>query len=141
MPPAIVTATIQSTVLSLASCLVAMYVSSSTPPVFALITFALLSTPPNFLWQQYLEKKFPGYYTGKIEIDDDGKGAKVEKKLNVRNTLTKFVLDQTVAALVNVVTFLAGVRLLNGESMGACWHVVKEVRYTQPHRDRHALSR
>lgn len=127
MPPAIVTATIQSTILSLASCLVAMYLSSSTPPVLALVTFSLLSTPPNFLWQQYLERKFPGYYTRKIEIDDDGKGAKVEKKLNVRNTLAKFVLDQTVAALVNVVMFLAGVRLLNGESMSVSWHVVKEV--------------
>lgn len=130
MPPAIVTATIQSTILSLASCLVAVYLSSSTPPVLALVTFSLLSTPPNFLWQQYLERKFPGYYTRKIEIDDDGKGAKVEKKLNVRNTLAKFVLDQTVAALVNVVMFLAGVRLLNGESMSVSWRVVKEVCYS-----------
>ena len=84
------------------------------------------------MWQQYLETKFPGYYTQKIEIDDDGKGAKVEKKLNIRNTLAKFVLDQTVAAVVNVVAFLGGVRLLNGESLETCWHVVKEVRYSLP---------
>ena len=132
MPPAIVTATIQATVLSFASCLVAMYLSSSTPPVFALVINAMLATPPNFLWQQYIERKFPGYYTRRIEIDDDGKGAKVEKKLNVRNTFAKFVLDQTVAAVVNVVTFLGGVRLLNGESKEVAWHVVKEVCNSLP---------
>jgi len=132
MPPAIMTATVQASILSFASCLVAMYVSSSKPPVFALVIYALLSTPPNFLWQQYIEKKFPGYSTRKIEVDDDGNGAKVERKLNVRNTAAKFVLDQTVAAIVNVVAFVGGVRLLSGESLDVCWHVVKEVSYNYP---------
>ena len=129
MLPAIVTATVQATILSFASCMVAKYLSSSTPPVLALVAFAILSTPPNFLWQQYIERKFPGYYTRKIEVDDYGKGVKVETKLNIRNTIAKFVLDQTVAALVNVMTFLGGVRLLNGESVDVCWQAVKEVCY------------
>ena len=77
---------------------------------------------------------FPGYYTRRIDIDDDDKGAKVEKKLNVRNTLAKFMLDQTLAALVNVVAFLGGVRLLNGESLEVSWQVVKEVRCSIPTR-------
>ena len=51
----------------------------------------------------------------------------MEKKLNIRNTLAKFVLDQTVAALINVVTFLGGVKLLDGGSMDVCWQVVKQV--------------
>ena len=63
----------------------------------------------------------------------------MEQKLNIRNTLAKFVLDQTVAALVNVITFLGGVKLLNGESTGVSWQIVKEVRYTPlgrtPHHD------
>lgn len=56
----------------------------------------------------------------------------MERKLNVRNTAAKFVLDQTVAAIVNVVAFVGGVRLLSGESLDVCWHVVKEVSYNYP---------
>lgn len=54
----------------------------------------------------------------------------MEKKLNVKNTLTKFALDQTLGALVNVAAFLGGVRALNGESMGECWLVIREVCFS-----------
>ena len=41
------------------------------------LVFCLLSTPPNFLWQVWLENHFPAYPTRleekKVKVDDDGK--------------------------------------------------------------------
>ena len=63
----------------------------------------------------------------KVEVDDGGKGVEVEKKLNVRNTCIKVLLDQTVASWVNVVFYIAGIRLLRGVSPELAWIAVKEV--------------
>lgn len=124
----IVTATLQSTVLTLCSLLIAQYCTSSPPPnIPALLLYTLLSTPPNFLWQQYIENKFPGYTLKKLDVDDGGKGVEVEKRLNVRNTLIKLGLDQTVAAVVNVVAYIGGSRALRGLPLEECWMAVREV--------------
>lgn len=62
-------------------------------------------------------------------MDDDvgEKGTRLEKRLNIRNTLAKLGLDQTLGAVVNVVAFLAGVRLLRGAAPAESWLAVKEV--------------
>lgn len=74
-----------------------------------------------------MESKFPGYYLKKVEVDDGGKGVEVEKKLDVKNTLIKFGLDQTIGAVVNVTSYIGGTRWLRGVPIGECWNVVKEV--------------
>ncbi|KAK2473718.1 hypothetical protein H9L39_13678 [Fusarium oxysporum f. sp. albedinis] len=59
-----------------------------------------VSTPPNYLWQDYLENKFPGYDSRKKDVlKRHGKAA--NDKLNVPNTLAKTILDQTIGAVVN----------------------------------------
>ena len=63
-------------------------------------------------------------------MDDGGKGVEVEERLNVRNTLVKFGLDQTVGAVVNVGAYIGGTRLLRGVPAGTCWDAVKEVCFT-----------
>ena len=128
MAPHILIAALQSAFLSLCSSLVATYFTTSNPPIVALVLFSLFSTPPNYLWQQKVEKLLPGYTTQKIEVDDGGRGVRVEKKLNVKNTMIKFAFDQTVVALINVTMFIGGVRLLQGSPMDKCWKAVKEVR-------------
>ena len=130
MAPHILIATLQSAFLSLCSSLVATYFTSSNPPVLALLAFSLMSTPPNYLWQQQVEELLPGYITNKIEVDDGGKGVDVEKKLNIKNTVLKFALDQTILALINVTLFIGGVRLLQGVPLGECIEAVKEVPIT-----------
>lgn len=30
-------------------------------PILQFLLFCIISTPPNFLWQEYLERTFPGY--------------------------------------------------------------------------------
>ena len=127
MAPHVLIATLQSAVLSLCSALVATYFTKSNPPIVALVLFTLLSTPPNYAWQQKVEKLLPGYDIRKVEVDDGGKGVKIEKKLNVKNTLLKFVFDQTVLAIINVTLFIGGVRLLQGLPAEQCWTAVKEV--------------
>ena len=128
MVPPILTATLQSTVLTLCSLLIAQYFTSSPPPnISALLLYTLLSTPPNYLWQQYIESKFPGYTLKKLDVDDGGKGVEVEKTLNMRNTLIKLGLDQTIAAVVNVAAYIGGSRALRGLPLEECWTAVREV--------------
>lgn len=123
-----ITATLQSTTLTLCSLLIAHYFTSSPPPnIPALLLYTLLSTPPNYQWQQYIESQFPGYALKKIDVDDGGKGVEVEKTLNIRNTLIKLGLDQTIAAVVNVVAYIGGSRALRGVPWQECWMAVREV--------------
>lgn len=107
----------------------ATFFTNSTPPTVPLLIFTVLSTPPNYLWQQYLERVFPGYTTQKLEVDDGGKSVNLGKRLNKRNTLKKFVLDQTLGSVVNVVAFLGGVRLLRGVSLEESLQAVHEVSF------------
>ena len=62
-----------------------------------------------------------------MDVDDGGKGVEMEKRLNVRNTLIKLGLDQTVAAVVNVAAYIGGSRALRGLPLEECWMAVKEV--------------
>ena len=129
MPSPVVRATLQAAVLTLCSLLIARFLTSNPPPnIPALLIYTLLSTPPNFWWQEYIEKIFPGYTLGKVEVDDGGKGVEVEKKLNVANTLIKLGLDQTVASIVNVVAYIGLTRLLSGVPAVECMDAVRKVR-------------
>ena len=128
MPSPVLTATIQSAIIGFCSCLIALYLTPDHPPhIPSLVAYGIISTPPNFWWQVYLEKKFPGFTLNKVEVDDGGKGVEIEKKLDVRNTCIKVFLDQTVAAVVNTVGYIGGTRLLRGVPLGLCWRAVKEV--------------
>ncbi len=60
-------------------------------------------------------------------MDDGGKGVEVEKRLNVRNTLIKLGLDQTIAAVVNVTAYIGGSRALRGVPLEECLMAVREV--------------
>ena len=70
------------------------------------MSFQLLSTPPNVLWQNFLEKTFPSEM-----VDEKG-----QKKLHKGNTAAKFVLDQTFGAVANSCLFIAGIGALKGKN-------------------------
>lgn len=126
----VLVATLQSAFLTLLSTLIARTFTGSDPPIVPLIVLALLNTPPNYYWQQLIERFFPGYTATKIEVDDGGKGVEVEKTLNLQNTVIKFTLDQTVGAVWNVACFLGLTRFLQGVPIGECFRVIREVRKT-----------
>lgn len=135
MSALLVKATLYSAVLTLCSALIATFLTPKNPPIVALVIFSIFSTPLNFSWQQYLERKLPGYRVEKHEANDQvkggtsgGGGVTVKMRLNVVNTLIKVVIDQTLLAMVNVALHLGGVRALQGMSLQECLQAVKEVR-------------
>ncbi|KAI4260468.1 MAG: hypothetical protein L6R42_004046 [Xanthoria sp. 1 TBL-2021] len=132
MQKAISRATLQSAFLSLCSSLVATFLTPKNPPILALVIYSILATPPNYLWQQYLERKLPGYQIEKHESNGEVKGAKsagggvtIKRKLNVANTLMKVLIDQTLGSVVNVALHLGGVRALQGVPVAECLQVVR----------------
>ncbi|KAL9081160.1 MAG: hypothetical protein Q9157_000251 [Trypethelium eluteriae] len=125
------------------------------------VLFSILSTPPNFLWQEWLEDTFPGHTPDTTSapstkakqepkeitrVFTTSSGEVIEKKilsrppspsaaeetkrlstiesrtnspsskLNIRNTACKFLLDQTVGALLNTIGFIAGLGALKGKN-------------------------
>lgn len=126
--PPIVTATIQSAVLAATSNLLAQGLTAyqnelplviDWVPVFQFVIFSLISVPPNFLWQEFLESSFPAYHMAptsaavasaaandeKALEQEEEEGKLVEPKLNITNTAIKMFLDQTVGAAVNTFLF------------------------------------
>lgn len=83
------------------------------------VVFSLITTPPNVLWQEYLEENYPG-----DQIDEKG-----IKRLHKRNTVVKFVLDQTLGAIVNSFFFIAGIGALKGKDSSTIWNDCQRVRY------------
>ncbi|KAI8722056.1 hypothetical protein NCS52_00348600 [Fusarium sp. LHS14.1] len=69
-------------------------------PVFQFLLFNLICTPPNFMWQDFLETTFPAHPKPKSPKEKNTK-----PKLSVRNTAIKFFLDQTVGAALNTLLF------------------------------------
>ncbi|AEO54675.1 hypothetical protein MYCTH_2297485 [Thermothelomyces thermophilus ATCC 42464] len=125
MAPPIVSATIQTAIISAISNILAQAITAhqtGTPliidpiPVFQYALFSLLSTPPNFLWQDFLESTFPAYGPSASAApapaagSKDAKGAapaaaEARPRLNKRNTVVKTLLDQTVGMAANTVLF------------------------------------
>ncbi|KAF2083655.1 hypothetical protein K490DRAFT_51116 [Saccharata proteae CBS 121410] len=135
MPSPIVQQTVMACILSATSNLLAQFIKAHnngqpfTPnpaPILKFIIFTALNTPPNVLWQHFLEEKFPGQTIGqeggeaklKTEADPGPQAAKA--KQNWGNVACKFLLDQTVGAAVNTVAFLAGMEALRGGDWESC---------------------
>lgn len=81
---------------------------------------AFLSTPPNYLWQKYLEVKFPA--------DGKSEAAGGRRRGVVVNTAVKFVLDQTIGASFNTLLFIVVMALFKGTGLAQTGVAVKEVR-------------
>ncbi|EKG13681.1 Mpv17/PMP22 [Macrophomina phaseolina MS6] len=107
-------------------------------PVLQFVLFTALSTPPNVLWQEFLEEAFPGQKKLPPPAPNprnDEKPAKDEVKdkandkragMNWWNVFVKFLLDQTVGGAVNTVLFIAGMKALNGAGSEEITTAVRE---------------
>ena len=92
------------------------------------VLFTFLSCPPNVLWQEYLEERYPGYTT-----DVNG-----QEKLHKMNTATKFILDQTLGAAVNTFLFIAVMSAFKGKDGNAILRDCQNVCLTIPPNKRSA---
>ncbi|CAM1502270.1 Fc.00g042540.m01.CDS01 [Cosmosporella sp. VM-42] len=111
-PHPIVTAMVQSGALGAFANLLAQAITAFRTgtdltidwvPVFQFLLFNLISTPPNFLWQDFLESAFPAYPQPPHPKKTDEKSP--PPQLSIRNTLIKFLLDQTIGAILNTLLF------------------------------------
>ncbi|RYP04422.1 hypothetical protein DL765_010198 [Monosporascus sp. GIB2] len=143
MPSQMVKATLAATALASASNILAQFLRSSRdkqPFVFNLAEFlrfvlvALITAPPNYQWQQLLERSFPAYEL-KAPVPDAEKQQRMSEsagppeqkpKLNLRNTMTKWFIDCiTLGAIFNTVAFLALMGILKRQPMGQIGHNIR----------------
>ena len=99
-------------------------------PVFRFVLFTILNCPPNVLWQEYLEHQFPRL-TPELKRDkvskEDG-AVSTGRKLDVGNTVKKFLIDQTVGGSVNTILFIAIMGGFKGLSPTEIAEEVQKVR-------------
>lgn len=98
--------------------------------VIQFVTFTLINCPPNYLWQEYLEDRYPGFTTTNSQMarSPEKPNPAGAKSLNVRNTITKFVLDMTLGAAVNTVLFIAVIGALKGLDGNDILEAIQRVR-------------
>ncbi|KAL9946847.1 hypothetical protein D7B24_008163 [Verticillium nonalfalfae] len=153
MPSPIVTATLQASTLSTVSNLCAQFIQAYQEQrpfrldLIQLLRFIILSAvtcPPNFHWQQFLERSFPAYplpahaptdRSAEIELKrldsepsrlEDGTVVAPEPQFSLRNTLTKWFVDCiTMGAIMNTVAFLVIMGALKGQGLGPIWYNVE----------------
>jgi len=111
-----------------------------------LLRFVLLSvitTPPNFLWQHFLERTFPARPRAQPVLPTDADtppkaaglfpgaanaAAAPVAPLSVKNTLTKWFIDCiTVGAILNTFAFLVLMGLMKGRSVTQISAAIKNV--------------
>lgn len=91
-------------------------------PLAQFVLFTLISCPPNILWQEFLEAKFPGYTTtldAGVLSDVTQTLTQTEPILDKANTFRKLLFDQTLGAFVNTVAFVAGMAAFKGKTAKA----------------------
>ncbi|RFU80184.1 alcohol dehydrogenase [Trichoderma arundinaceum] len=149
MPSPIMTATLQAAALSTASNFCAQFIETYwNNSIFHLdliqlirfIVYTLITAPPNYLWQQFLEKSLPAYPLLQQPNDPGGKdielkameeaaagpaigeGSKsqsqgaAQSKFSIRNTLAKWFIDCiTAGAIMNTLAFLIVMGILKGQ--------------------------
>jgi hypothetical protein len=62
----------------------------------------------------------------------DRQGAVVEKKLDIKNTAIKFLLDQSVGAWANTAFFVMGITIIKGGGLSGALTALSEVRLDRP---------
>jgi hypothetical protein len=81
---------------------------------------AIITTPPNYLHQEWLEINFPTLISDQTD-DNDRPGDDPKQSQCLRrsktNVLTKFILDQTLGAAANTVAFIALTSFFKGNGI------------------------
>lgn len=85
--------------------------------VFKFALFSVLSTPPNIVWQGYLEDQFPTNVPSAAPPSEKpgSKPDPTKTSLSKTNVLIKFLLDQTIGAVVNTLMFLSYMAYVNAQ--------------------------
>ncbi|KAI1088210.1 hypothetical protein F5B19DRAFT_472401 [Rostrohypoxylon terebratum] len=145
MPSPMMKATLAAAGLSSASNILAQFLEAyrdSKPFVFDLakflqfVTVTFITAPPNYMWQQLLERNFPAYErkepVGDVEKQnarDDGEvreDLEQKPKLNWRNTFTKWFIDCiTLGAIMNTAAFFILMGILKRQPLSQIGYNVR----------------
>ncbi|KAI0879173.1 hypothetical protein GGS24DRAFT_231339 [Hypoxylon argillaceum] len=158
MPSPIAKATLASVALSGTSNILAQILQAyredrplafDGPDFLRFVTVTFLATPPNYLWQQLLERTFPAYerrrpgaaargrgsdsprdlekqVAAAADEPEAGAGPEPKPKLNLRNTFAKWFIDCiTVGAILNTVAFLVLMGMLKRLPVAVIAHKVR----------------
>ncbi|RHZ73357.1 hypothetical protein CDV55_108428 [Aspergillus turcosus] len=125
--PPIATATLQAALVNAGSNVLAQGIKAwrdQTPfeldlqALFQFTTCAFVLSPLTFVWLEGLESRLPGFSedTSAAKSTAEKNGSKQGKqRLNLKNTVAKVVIDQTVGAAINTVAFIMTMGLLRGQ--------------------------
>ncbi|KAI0180781.1 hypothetical protein GGR52DRAFT_5184 [Hypoxylon sp. FL1284] len=132
MPSQMTKATLAAAGLSSASNILAQFLEAyrdSRPFAFDFAIFirfvavTLITAPPNYMWQQLLERTFPAYERKTPSGDVEKQNASGENapertpKLNLRNTMSKWFIDCiTLGAIFNTVAFFVLMGIMKRQS-------------------------
>ncbi|KAI5795706.1 hypothetical protein EDC01DRAFT_653262 [Geopyxis carbonaria] len=124
-------ATIQSTLLSIISNVLAQTIKAYTKsvplvvdfnPIIQFAIFSIISTPLNFIWQKSLESWFPSKVTVPKE---KATASSAPVKFSKTNALKKFMTDNAIGGPLNTLMFLATMGYLRGRYGGALVEYIK----------------
>lgn len=93
--------------------------------VLQFMAFTAVVAAPNYMFQTLLENCFPTKTVPKQQLEqfkekDEIKNEEILRKhgqLDIRNTVIKFVLDQSLSATTNTVLFIVVLGLIKGQSL------------------------
>ncbi|KAK1238732.1 hypothetical protein MKX07_004308 [Trichoderma sp. CBMAI-0711] len=100
--------------------------------ILRFIVYSILVTPPNYKWQEFLERKFPSRTpveepspaSSKAPEKQAQQGTQVvpvKDRLNLTNTAAKFLLDQIFGAPLNTLAFLYLMGGMTFQSQAQIW--------------------
>lgn len=93
--------------------------SLSIAPVVKFAVFSVVSNPPNIVWQSFLEHHFPTQVPSAApKAADEKPSSPSNTQMSKGNVLIKFLLDQTIGAVVNTLMFLAYMAFVNASQQG-----------------------
>ncbi|KAI1349873.1 hypothetical protein F5Y01DRAFT_168972 [Xylaria sp. FL0043] len=155
MPSPMLKATLASTALSSVSNILAQILEAyrdGRPFAFDIalflrfVTVAFLTAPPNYMWQQLLERTFPAYERKRPNAGagggdsprdlekqmteasppEAGAGPEPKPKLNLKNTFTKWFIDCiTLGAIFNTVAFFILMGMLKRQPVAVIGHNIR----------------
>ncbi|TGJ76292.1 hypothetical protein E0Z10_g10901 [Xylaria hypoxylon] len=151
MPSPMMKATLASTALSSVSNILAQILEAyraGRPFSFDIavflrfVTVTFLTAPPNYMWQQLLERTFPAYERKRPSAGSDsprdlekqvteappeaGAGPEPKPKLNLKNTFAKWFIDCiTLGAIFNTVAFFVLMGMLKRQPVAVIGHNVR----------------
>jgi protein Mpv17 len=100
------------------------------------VSFTVLNTPLNCYWQAWLEDTFPTSKPDpigtRISTQSEKNKSSGKRKIDIKNTVIKFALDQTLGATFNTVLFIAGIGALKGMGTNGIIQSIKRVWSIKP---------